>query len=75
MIKIGCIGKIIRGDEAGYQLSIIDDQENTGGYIISISKSFKQNSPESYDDWVPDYAALEAYFSESNWIVKWRNDS
>ncbi|ENY6473016.1 hypothetical protein [Vibrio parahaemolyticus] len=40
MIKIGQVGTIISGDEAGFEVIIIDDSENTGGYLICTSRSF-----------------------------------
>ncbi|HIF5961027.1 TPA: hypothetical protein ACX3FR_004599 [Vibrio parahaemolyticus] len=71
MIKIGQVGTIISGDEAGFEVIIIDDSENTGGYLICTSRSFKQKSSESYDGWVEDYESLVGYFLESNWVVDW----
>ncbi len=71
MIKIGQVGTIISGDEAGFEVIIIDDSENTGGYLICTLRSFKQKSSESYDGWVEDYESLVGYFLESNWVVDW----
>ncbi|EIR1601438.1 hypothetical protein NMR69_003595 [Vibrio cholerae] len=71
MIKIEHIGKIVQGDDLGCEVQIIDDSENTSGYIISVSESFSQKSNNCYDDWVEDYQALKGYFKESGWEVDW----
>ncbi|WP_087016514.1 hypothetical protein [Thaumasiovibrio subtropicus] len=71
MIKIGQVGTIISGDDAGFEVRILDDSESTGGYLICISRSFNQKSSEGYDDWVEDYESLVGYFSESNWVIDW----
>ena len=71
MIKINKVGIIESGDDAGYQVKILDDSDNTGGYLVLISKDFDDSSSEAFDDWVQNESALVKYIQESNWIIKW----
>lgn len=69
-IRIEKTGQVIKGDDAGSFVKIIDDCKNTGGYLVIVS-----NSPEftdGYNDWVESIDALKAYFRESNWDIQWR---
>ncbi|WP_202593513.1 hypothetical protein [Tolumonas lignilytica] len=71
MIEIGNVGLIEAGDDIGYQVKIVDDSENTGGFLILISKDFNNSDSEAFDDWVANEEELACYFEESNWIIKW----
>ena len=71
MIEIGKIGKIISGDDKGWELKIVDDDENTGGFLVLTSKDFSNPQAEAYDAWVDSKQSLEKYFKESNWIIEW----
>lgn len=52
-------------------IKIIDDKENTGGFIIFLSGNGNFLFPDSYDDWVEDLAALKQYLQETAWIIDW----
>jgi hypothetical protein len=68
-VIIGRVGKIIAGDEVGRYVKIIDDSENTGGFLILTS-----DDPEfraGYDNWVENEAALQSYFREARWLIEW----
>ena len=68
-IRIGVVGKILKGDDAGSFIKVVDDSTNTGGYLVFTSSdtSFR----ESYDDWVENLNKLESYFAESRWTIQW----
>lgn len=72
-IKIGPIGRIVMGDELGSYVKVLDDSENTGGYLILISAH--QDMSDGGDNWVEDQDMLERYFSESQWVIDWLNES
>ncbi len=69
IIPIGVIGKIIEGDEAGFFVKIICDEENTGGFLILTSPDEKFS--QCFDGWVETEAGLRSYFEESNWRIVW----
>lgn len=68
-LKIGNIGKIIAGDEAGSYIKIIDDHENTGGFLILTSNHLSMAS--AFDNWVRNEEELMRYFIESAWVIEW----
>lgn len=68
-IKIGNIGKIVKGDDVGNFVKIIDDSQNTGGFLIITSAN--QAFEEGYDDWVENEESLIKYFTESKWEIEW----
>lgn len=70
-IKIGVAGRIIEGDDVGQHIEVIDDSENTGGFLILQVPDLASN--EGYDDWVEDIDSLHIYFDESNWNIEWDN--
>lgn len=72
VIEIGKIGFIQCGDYAGCQVKILDDSQNTGGFLILVCKDFLNPKAEGYDDWVESYSNLVCYFKESKWVVKWQ---
>jgi hypothetical protein len=71
VIEIGKLGVIERGDDLGLQVKVLDDSDNTGGFLIITGKNLSDKSSEAFDDWVESKEDLKGYFEESNWIVKW----
>lgn len=68
-ILIDVIGKITSGDEIGSYVKVIDDSENSGGFIILTSSNI--NFENGYDNWVGDIDALQQYFKDSDWKINW----
>jgi len=69
-IRIGVVGQIVRGAEEGRFVEILDDAENTSGYLI-VTYADSDRSPVAFDAWVESIADVELYFEESDWQVKW----
>lgn len=72
-IKFNILGIILNGANPKEKfIKIIDDQENTGGFLILLSSNDKfLPFFNSYDDWVENLEILKEYLQESNWIIKW----
>jgi hypothetical protein len=71
MIKIGKIGRIDSGQYAGYEIKIVNDRKNTGGFLILVSRSFEFSTNEGFDDWVEDEEGLSSYFRENALEISW----
>jgi hypothetical protein len=71
IIRINVIGKILKGDNKGWYILVKDDFEDTGGFLIFISKDPKFNSDEGCDYWVEQYKNLIGFFKESHWKIQW----
>ena len=71
MIEIGKIGIIESGDDRGFQVKVIDDSENTGGFFILTGRNISNQSLEVFDIWVANKEELAGYFRESSWVIKW----
>jgi hypothetical protein len=71
VIKIGKIGIIESGDDSGFQVKVIDDSENTGGFFILTGINISNQSLEVFDSWVANKEELAGYFRESSWVIKW----
>ena len=68
-IKINQIGQIVAGDDVSSYVKVVDDIENTGGYLILTSTD--RNMQHCFDSWVESKDALSRYFAESDWSVQW----
>ncbi len=70
VIPLGVIGRILRGDERGRFVEVVDDGPRTGGFLI-FTYADADRSPEVFDAWVKTLDAVESYFRESGWSVEW----
>ena len=70
-IKINVVGKILEGDTKDCYVLVQNDFENTGGYLILISKDPNFASGDGCDYWVEKYDNLIGFFKESKWKIKW----
>lgn len=69
-IKIGVVGEILTGDEAGFFVKVEDDRNSsTGGYYILTAK--EPNMKDGFDNWVEDEDSLKKYFIEAKWTIRW----
>ena len=72
-IPIDVIGDIVNSAHAGHCVRVVDDAENTGGFLIHEwwPGSNGPNADNAFDGWVLP-SMLEDYFRESGWQVRWR---
>jgi hypothetical protein len=72
-IPIGVIGRILNSDHEAHMVRVDDDASNTGGFLINQwwTDSNGPNPDNAFDDWVENRLALEAYFSELHWEIRW----
>jgi len=69
-IRIGVVGEILTGDEAGLFVKIEDDREgSTGGFYILTAKD--RDIKDGFDNWVVDEDSLRKYFDEAQWTIRW----
>ena len=68
-ILIGQVGKIVKGEEYGNYVKVVDDSAKSGGFLILTSQVSDMSS--GHDNWVADLAALNSFFEESGWVIEW----
>ena len=73
-IPFGTLGQIKSGEGVGRYVEVLDDAENTGGFLI-CTYADADRSPEAFDDWMESIADVEAFFDESGWIVEWTDET
>ena len=71
-IKIGVVGKIIGGDLCGWYFLVKEDFEESGGYLILISKDPSISKyADGYDYWAENKNSLLNMFTAFNWNIQW----
>ena len=71
-IEIGKTGKILSGQEVGRFVKVVDDNQNTGDYLILTSDDAQfRGGFKNYDGWVESLKNLEGFFHEANWSIEW----
>jgi len=73
MIQVGVVGSVLNGRHPDMKVEVIDDTNVTGGFLIFQwwPDSGGPNSHGAFDDWVESREALERYWQESGWLVRW----
>ena len=76
-IEINKFGIIQEGESKGWNVYIEDNRQQTGGYLILVTPCSKSIPIElgGYDNWVEDFDALQRYFEEAHWKVKWQTEN
>lgn len=71
-IQIEVVGKIIEGEKKGFYVLLKEDFNESGGYLILISKDPNfTDAAEGYDSWGEDITALKDIFKGFNWQIIW----
>lgn len=70
MIKIGKVGRIVSGDDAGKFVRVDELPDSPPSYLILLAEDqdFKRGCG---DYWVEDFPSLEEFFTEGQWTVEW----
>ncbi|WP_250444145.1 hypothetical protein [Actinotalea sp. C106] len=69
-LRIGALGRIAAGDDAGRFVEVVDDSECSGGFLI-LTYDTAHRSGNAYDSWVESIVDVNLYFDESRWEVEW----
>lgn len=71
VIRVGVLGQIVEGDEAGRFVFIKELPDDPPSYLVltAADENFKTFGG---DEWVEDYSSLVDFFKEGGWIVEWR---
>lgn len=69
-IPLSIIGRILEGEERGRFVEVLDDADNTGGFLI-FTYADEHRSPEVFDAWVENMDDVQQYFDESKWKIEW----
>ena len=64
-------GRIIAGESQGWYVRVLNDQENSGGYLILQSADPDFNGTEGFDDWLENEADIPEFFQECGWKIEW----
>lgn len=69
-LRIGVLGRLTSGTEAGRIVEVVDDTTQTGGFLV-FTYADTDRSPEVFDAWVPSIVDVELYFDDNCWEVEW----
>lgn len=68
-IRVGEVGRIVGGKDAGHYVQVLDDKANSGGFLIFIAPTPDMHG--GFDSWVEGHEVLRQFFEESEWRVEW----
>jgi hypothetical protein len=69
-LKVGVLGRIVSGHDAGRYVEVFDDSLVSGGFLI-LTFDHLDRSGNAYDAWVASVLDVDSYFDESGWDVEW----
>lgn len=69
-LRVGVLGRIVAGDDAGRYVEVLDDTSSSGGFLI-LTYDHSDRSGNAYDSWVESIGDADLYFEESSWDVEW----
>ena len=69
-LRIGSLGLIVSGREEGRWVEVVDDHNESGGYLI-LTFADAHRSPDAFDAWVESILDVELYFDECGWDIRW----
>lgn len=67
IIKLNTIGKILQGDNSGFYVKIVPD--DNGSFLVLLKPSLETD--EGFDDWVQSMELLDDYIVQSKWVIEW----
>ncbi|MHC5256613.1 hypothetical protein ACYSUO_01895 [Streptomyces sp. UC4497] len=70
MIKVETLGRIASGDEQGRYVYIQKLPDDPPSFLVLTAADDALKVAGS-DEWVEDFASLEQFFDEGNWVVEW----
>ncbi len=73
-LRVGVLGRIVAGDDAGRFVEVTDDTSSSGGFLI-LTFDNVDRSGNAYDSWVESIVDVDLYFAESGWEVEWLDRS
>jgi hypothetical protein len=73
VIQVGVVGAVLNGRHPDMKVQIVDDTTDTGEFFVLQwwPESGGLGPEGTFDDWVESRDALEAYWEESGWQVRW----
>lgn len=69
-IPLGTVGKIVKGEEVGRYIKVMDDTATSGGFLI-LTANDPGMKEYGFDNWVESTEMLQRFFEEAGWVVDW----
>ncbi|WP_030543243.1 hypothetical protein, partial [Streptomyces albus] len=70
MIQVETLGRIASGDEQGRYVFVQELPDDPPSYLV-LTAADADLKVAGGDEWVEDFASLEAFFEEGRWVVEW----
>jgi hypothetical protein len=69
-IRVGVLGRILSGEEAGRVVEVIDVAERTGCFLV-FTYADDDRSPDVFDGWVETFGDVKRYSRRVGWDIAW----